>query len=92
MCTVSMVSDYWKDNNLPKYPGVGTGLGWPSNVTREEFEALRKDVQELKELLLAAKKFDEATNQPDCEAEDKVALIKRVAEAVGVDLEEVFGK
>lgn len=91
MCTVSMVTDYWRDNNLPKYPGlVGQG-NWPTpQVTREEFEALRKDVLELKELLKAAKKFDEATGQPNCEKEEKVELIKKIAEAVGVDLQDLI--
>ena len=96
MCVVSMVSDYWKDNNLPKYPnwnpgGISSaGLYPPPQVTREEFEALRKDVLELKELLKAAKKFDDATNQHDCEKEEKVELIKKIAEAVGVDLEDLL--
>ena len=91
MCTVSMVTDYWKDNNLPRYPSVGTGIAsWPMNVTREEFEALRKDVQELKELLKAAKKFDDATGQHDCEKEENVKMIKKIAEAVGVDLSELL--
>ncbi|RWO20641.1 hypothetical protein [Mesorhizobium sp.] len=33
---------------------------------------------------------DERNNEPHCEIEDKVALLKRVAEAVGVDLAEAF--
>lgn len=89
MCTVSMVTDYWRDNNLPKYPGVGVA-SWPNTVTREEFEALRRDVLELKELLKAAKKFDEATGQPNCEKEEKVELIRKIAEAVGVDLQDLI--
>lgn len=60
-------------------------------ISREEFDALRCEVEELKALLLAAKAFDEATGQPDCEMDEKVELIKRVAEAVGVDLEDLFG-
>ncbi len=61
-----------------------------SEVSRAEFEALRREVQELKKLLLAAKKFDEATGQPDCEVEDKVKLIKAIAKLVGVDLGDVL--
>ena len=60
-------------------------------VTREEFEALRKEVLEMKALLIRAKVYDEANNQPNCEMEDKIAILKRVAEMVGVSLEEVFG-
>ena len=60
--------------------------------TREEFESLKKEMQELKALLLAAKHFDEKTDQHDCETDEKVELIKRIAELVGVDMKEVFDK
>ena len=78
----------------PVSPSTLPGVMWPdlSQVTRQEFEALKKDIQELKELLKAAKKYDEATNQKDCEMEDKVAFIRKMAEYVGVDMEEVFKK
>lgn len=60
-------------------------------VPRWEFDALKRDVEELKTLLIAAKKFDETTGQPECEVEDKVALIKKVASLVGISMEDVFG-
>lgn len=89
MCTVSMVGDYWRDRTLPeKYPN------WPSIIeigpTRAEFEELRRMVEELKRLLIAANKYDEAMGEPHCEHEDKVALIKKIAEMVGVDLKGVI--
>ncbi|TPJ86977.1 MULTISPECIES: hypothetical protein [unclassified Mesorhizobium] len=59
-------------------------------VSKLEFDALKKDVEEMKALLIRAKEYDERNNEPHCEIEDKVALLKRVAEAVGVDLSEVF--
>ena len=83
MCVVSMIADGWKDqfpHRFPEFP----------NVTRCEFEALKKEVEELKKLLLEAKKFDEVTGQPDCEMEDKIRLLKEIAKVVGVDLEGVF--
>jgi F0F1-type ATP synthase delta subunit len=61
-------------------------------VSKEEFEALKKEVEELKRLLKAAKKFDEETGQPDCHMDDKVDFIKKLAEYVGVDLEDIFKK
>jgi hypothetical protein len=61
-------------------------------ITRQDFDALKHDLKELKKMLVAAKKYDEATGQPDCEMEIKVALIKKLAEVVGVDLGDVFGK
>lgn len=45
--------------------------------TKEQFE-------ELLELLRAGKKFDQATNQPDCEVEDKKKFIRELAEHLGV--------
>lgn len=96
MCTISSLGDEWNrtiPDRYPKFfPSTGTSNpSIPSDISREEFEALRKEVQELKILLLAAKRFDEAIGQKDCEMEEKVELIKRIAELVGVDLEEVFG-
>lgn len=63
----------------------------PEPISREDFEALKSEVQELKALLLAAKRFDEATDQADCEMDEKVELIRRVADLVGIDVDDVFG-
>lgn len=60
-------------------------------VSREEFNALKKEVKELRKLLLAAKEFDEATGQADCEMDEKIEFIRQLADFVGVDLDEVFG-
>lgn len=60
-------------------------------ISKKDFDALRKEVEELKKLLLAAKAYDEATGQKDCEIDEKVELIRQVAELVGVDVDEVFG-
>lgn len=101
MCIVSNVGDYWEDRYNKEYPWADP-LIHPSkypakrlNVnssppSREEFEALKKEVEELKTLLIAAQKFDQETNQPNCELEEKIALIKKVAEFVGVDFKDVF--
>ena len=61
-------------------------------VSREAFDALKRDVEEMRALLLRAKVYDARNGEPDCHMDDKVALLKRVAEMVGVDLSEVFGK
>ena len=90
--------------NVPVWPHQPVGVPYPaqpsipgqplvintSEVTREEFNALKKEVEELKQLLKAAKKFDEETGQPDCHMDDKVEFIKKLAEFVGVDLEDIF--
>lgn len=99
MCIVSKVSDNFR-NTLPyRFPWVPTEPMphptppyIPPHVSRAEFDKLRKEVEELKELLKAAKRYDEATGQPDCEVAEKVDLIKRIAKLVGVDMEDVFPK
>jgi hypothetical protein len=75
----------------PSIPGQPVQVFTPA-VSKEEFEALKKEVEELKQLLKAAKKFDEETGQPDCHMDDKVEFIKKLAEYVGVDLEDIFKK
>lgn len=99
---VSNIGDGWRDSfpkkwpQLPQWPQFPTPLPHippyqiPSEVTREEIEALRKEMEELKRLLQAAKRFDESTGQPHCEIDEKVAMVKAVGAAVGVDMQEVF--
>lgn len=106
MCYVSMVVDAWTRAAPGRYPGVvpdPTPTAVPpfpplpappttpvADVTRE-LERLRAEVEELRLLLAAAKRYDDATGQPDCEQEEKLTLLRRVAELVGVDLEAVLG-
>ena len=104
MCTVSNIGDGYKDNFAPRWPNVPiwpvtpVGVPYPVQpysvpaVSKQEFDALKKEVEELKQLLKAAKKFDEETGQPDCHMDDKVDFIKKLAEYVGVDLEDIFKK
>ena len=40
----------------------------------------------------AAKEYDERNNEPDCEVDEKMDLLRRVAKLVGVDLDDVIGK
>lgn len=101
MCTVSYIGDTWKRDRLPEYPWTEPYISpYPYDrtkqiiitpgVSQEEFEKLKKEVEALKEMLKAAKIYDAATNQPDCEIDEKVEIIKKVAQLVGVDLEEIF--
>lgn len=61
-------------------------------VTREEFNALKAELEALRKLLEAAKRYDDETGQKDCEDPDKVALFKALAKLCGVDLSAVFAK
>lgn len=93
MCAVSFIGGDWTKRwpNNPANPFAPQSLPatYPE-ISRAEFNALKNEVEELKKLLLAGKAYDEATGQADCEQEDKIALIKKIAEVVGVDLSEVF--
>lgn len=103
MCTVSMIgdefSDRWKKyvpNPLnsqqpfnPLSPHTPTFTG--PVVTKQEFDDLKKEVELMKSLLKRAKIYDEQNGEPNCEMEDKIKLLKQIAEFVGVDLSEVFG-
>lgn len=98
MCTVSMVADHYKDNFLIRWPQqqpdpfhpLTTATFTIPPVSREEFNALKAEVEDMKKLLLRAKDYDERNGEPHCEIEEKVALLKKVAKLVGVDLDEVF--
>ena len=91
----------WDAVPYPDYPNQPSTLpGTPldpvkiniDNITREEFDQLRRDVLEMKELVKRALKYDQDTGQPDCENEKKIALVRAVAEAVGINVDDVFGK
>lgn len=69
--------------NVP-VPTPGT-IVLPPEISREEFDALKKDVEDCKELLKRAKQYDRDHGEPDCEIDEKVALLRKVAELVGVD-------
>ena len=95
MCVVSMIGDHYTEKWKPQWPPQLQQL-WPTSfinsVTREEFDRLKREVEEMKALLLRAKKYDEENGEPDCEIDEKMKLVKKVAEAVGVDLSDVLKK
>lgn len=62
----------------------------PQGPTQQQFDDLKKEVEEMKKLLKRAVEYDKNNNEPHCEMEDKVALLKKVAALVGVSLEDIF--
>lgn len=85
MCVVSMIGDHyskkWESIPISEF-----------QVSRGEFESLKKEVQEMKELLKKAIRYDEEHNQPECEIEEKIELLRKVASLVGIDLDDVLKK
>jgi hypothetical protein len=93
---ISAVGDSWRETFPQRFPSIPIPQQHVDQhihigVSKEDFDALKREVELLKEMLIAAKQYDEATGQPDCEMEEKVDLLKRIAALVGVDLQEVFG-
>jgi ribosomal protein L29 len=95
MCMVSNVGDGWAGQFPKKWPMFDPspeGIDLTPIYSKSELYELKKEVKELRKLLIAARKFDKKTGQPDCEMADKVNLIKEIARLVGVDMKDVFGK
>lgn len=92
MCVVSMVGDHYTDKWQPWNQKIdNSGLNnYFNNVSRKEFDDLKKEVIDMKELLIKAKEYDKINNEPNCEIEGKVELLKKIADLVGVDLKEIF--
>lgn len=97
MCTVSMVGDHY--NQLFRQNPIIHS--WPNTVgptqttiteyvPRHEFEQLKRQVEEMKALLARAKEYDARNGEPDCEIEEKMDVLRRVAKLVGVDLDSVI--
>src|SRR5215470_1378713 len=90
--------DTWRDRPwypypVPSMPGVvpmpGPGGTAPtitigSEISRAEFDDLKRQVLEMKELLKRAKAYDEANGEPECEIDEKMELLRKIAAAVGV--------
>lgn len=102
MCVTSMIGDHYNDKWSPKWipdpAPIDPNNPWTTfpqitpQVTKQEFDELKKEVLEMKELLKKAIEYDKKNNQPECQMEEKIALLKKVAELVGVSLEDVLGK
>jgi|ERR1041385_1011158 len=100
MCVVSMIGDHYRNKWYPQGPAPTVPPQpyiWPVTITQSgptqaEFDKLKKEVMEMKDLLTRAKVYDEITGQKNCEMEDKIAVLRKVADLVGVSLDEIFAK
>lgn len=88
MCSVSMVTDDWmKRNDAPNFPNWTFVNAGPS---REEFQRLKAEVEALKVELKKAREQDIQDNAPDCEMKESVEILRKLAQQLGVDLEDIF--
>jgi hypothetical protein len=92
MCVVSFIGDHYENKWKPyRTDPFGTSYTFTSTgVSQEEFDKLKEEVLEMKELLRKAKIYDEVNNEPNCEIEEKMQFLRQVAALVGVNLDEVF--
>ena len=96
MCVASMVGDFYRDKwtyQPPVQPLIEpsyTGFHFPAYPTKAEFDELRKEVLDMKELLKRAVKYDAANNEPHCETAEKLKVLRKVAALVGVSLDDVL--
>lgn len=88
MCVVSFVGDHFNDK-WKQLPYQQFFQSYPQ-VSKEEFDKLKKEVEEMKQLLIKAKIYDEKNNEPNCEMEDKMAKLREIAKLVGIDLDDVL--
>lgn len=61
----------------------------PLPITRDEFDQLRKDILEMKEILKVLKEYDKTSNQPHCEKQENVAFLKKLAAQLDIELPEL---
>ena len=59
----------------------------PKDLNGLQIKAVVEWLEKLDKILIAARAFDEATGQPDCETDEKMAALKALAEQFGVDME-----
>jgi hypothetical protein len=94
MCVSSMVGDHYRDMWTPRfvpYPTPNdTIIIQPTVISREEFEILKREVQQMKDLLKRAKAYDEKNGEPDCAIDEKMQILRKVAKLVGVELDDVM--
>ena len=78
MCVVSMVIDSHAD--LWRYRRDWYPKDHPTRTPSKE------ELEQLKDLLKKARKYDKRTQQPDCEMDSKKKILKDLAKELGVEI------
>lgn len=89
MCSIIHRGSLWSKMG-PLKTVTTTGSYLIPEVSKLEFDQLKKEVIEMKELLRKAKIYDEENNEPDCEIETKMNFLREIAKLVGVELDDVL--
>lgn len=85
MCVYSMIGDHFNDKWQPIQQPFQTYI---QGVSQQEFDKLKDEVLEMKKLLERAIKYDKEHNEPSCQTEEKVKLLKEMAKVFGIELPE----
>jgi hypothetical protein len=98
MCVVSNVGDYYRDPGgwpwrpVDPFPYTPPTTPpdflkiWEQSVKDKEIEDLKKRVEALEELLKKAKQYDDEHGEPNCELDEKVETLKKLAKQLGVEI------
>jgi hypothetical protein len=88
-----MVIDHYRDDwskqkpwvlpQPPLYPQPPSS----GDISRAEFEELKRQVAEMIKLIKRAKDYDAKNGEPDCEMDEKMEVVREVAKFAGVDLD-----
>jgi hypothetical protein len=74
MCAVSMVDDFYYDK-------------WSRNfIYKVTYVPSESEIEEFRKSRLLALAFDNFTNQPDCELEEKKQKLLKLAEEMGIEI------
>ena len=88
MCVYSMIIDTATNEWQKRWPNIAPYPRMPITViSTAELEKLNTEIALLKELLKNAKAYDEKNGEPECESASKVAILKSMAEKLGVEID-----
>lgn len=87
MCVMSMIMDHygdkWENHVMIPYPPL---VPQPPIEVKIVPPVTPEEVEEFRELLERARKYDKEHNEPNCELESKKQKIRDLAKELGVDV------
>ena len=102
MCVVSMTGDFFGQRWPREYPWINPSKDTtnpyvlpdliPQPPTQEEFDKLKREVEILRDLLIKSKEYDKRNGEPDCEIDEKMKFLKKIAKLFDIDLDDVLKK